>query len=248
MDMLGVSVPILDPLESSSSSLQYTPLPKRTRQARAPVPRTPADSIATPSKPQCQVADCTMRALYGLRSGQESSATPVFCKAHKTEGMVSSVHRLCMSPGCTHRPNFTSSPNSREPQFCKTHKGKDDYYIEGKRCRGATPPPIDSSSLAPDVSTVCNVLPSFNFPNIKTPLFCKKHKLEGMIDVLNPRCADASGCLRRRTFNYPGSKPMFCKKHADERMVNVRNQKSLNATATPGTPTCLLYTSPSPRD
>jgi hypothetical protein len=34
----------------------------------------------------------------------------------------------------------------------------------------------------------CNISPCFNFPDKNGAIYCKTHKLEGMIDTIHPKC------------------------------------------------------------
>jgi len=59
------------------------------------------------------------------------------------------------------------------------------------------------------------------------PMYCKKHKLENMIDVVNKRCLNEK-CNKQPKFGLSGEKPEYCKKHKLENMVDVINKRCLN--------------------
>ena len=65
---------------------------------------------------------------------------------------------------------------------------------------------------------------SFNYPGVKSPRFCFKHRLEGMINVKSRKCS-FEGCNIQPTFGYQGSRPKFCKHHKLPDMVDVLNRK-----------------------
>jgi hypothetical protein len=70
---------------------------------------------------------------------------------------------------------------------------------------------------------------SFNLPNEKKPLYCKTHKIDGMVDVTHKsrQCIhiedDESRCKKLAYYNYEGEKPLYCKIHIPdkENMVDV---------------------------
>ena len=73
----------------------------------------------------------------------------------------------------------------------------------------------------------CNTRPSYNNEGESKPLYCAKHKLEDMINVINKPCIHQD-CNKRPYFNYEGeSKPLYCSTHQLEGMINVRNMDRL---------------------
>ncbi len=91
----------------------------------------------------------------------------------------------------------------RTVDSCGRHKGKDRVEIFSTTCK-------DSH---------CNKQPVFNILGSKVGLYCKDHKLSGMIDVKHEKC---EFCKKRPTFNYEGEiKAVRCSYHKDPRMINV---------------------------
>ena len=71
----------------------------------------------------------------------------------------------------------------------------------------------------------CTKFPSFNIEG-KKPLYCAKHKLEGMIYVIkNKKCAYEK-CTKQGNYNLKGEKPLYCYEHKSEGMILVtKNNK-----------------------
>ena len=70
-------------------------------------------------------------------------------------------------------------------------------------------------------------IPSFNKPGEKDKLYCCKHALDGMIDVVSKRCAEP-GCDTRPSYNKPGEKAgLYCSTHALDGMVDVVHQRCI---------------------
>ena len=67
----------------------------------------------------------------------------------------------------------------------------------------------------------CKTRPIYNKEGEKKPLYCSKHKLDGMVDVISKTCI-YEGCKVRPTYNKEGEKkPLYCNKHKLDSMVNV---------------------------
>ena len=70
----------------------------------------------------------------------------------------------------------------------------------------------------------CKIIPSFNYENEKTTLFCSKHKLKNMVDVKHKTCI-FENCKKRPHFNCENEKTaLFCSKHKLENMVDVKHK------------------------
>ncbi|CAM9209848.1 unnamed protein product, partial [Laminaria digitata] len=60
----------------------------------------------------------------------------------------------------------------------------------------------------------------------KTPVYCKQHADDGLINVRSIICLPHS-CKTPPNFNVDGSKtPVYCKSHAEDGMVNVINPRN----------------------
>jgi len=70
----------------------------------------------------------------------------------------------------------------------------------------------------------CKVRAFFNFPDNQAK-FCKLHKQEGMIDVLNKKC-EYNLCNKKPNFNYENeSSPKYCSQHKLEEMIDIIHKK-----------------------
>ena len=73
-------------------------------------------------------------------------------------------------------------------------------------------------------ATGCVKHASFGFEG-GSASYCSEHKLDGMIDVKNKRCAH-EGCMKRPHFNAPGSSVgMYCAVHKLAGMVNMKSKR-----------------------
>lgn len=70
----------------------------------------------------------------------------------------------------------------------------------------------------------CNKSASFNYIGERRPIVCKTHILNGMVDVINKRCAYPL-CKKSGRFGTPGMKIMYCKAHKKDDMIDIRNKK-----------------------
>ena len=69
------------------------------------------------------------------------------------------------------------------------------------------------------------IFASYNLEGRKRPAYCKRHVVDGTINVRQKRCSQES-CTMNHSLNVEGSKiPKYCKKHADDGMVYVHNKR-----------------------
>lgn len=74
----------------------------------------------------------------------------------------------------------------------------------------------------------------FNFPFERGGIYCKRHRSEGMVDVISRKCLH-SGCTTFPTYNSPGKKGgVYCSKHALDGMINVKHKKCLHTSRLKG--------------
>ena len=79
------------------------------------------------------------------------------------------------------------------------------------------------------IHSECRTRPSCNFIGQTKKLYCKLHKLEGMIDVSNKPCFHP-GCITRPNYNKEGeSKGLYCLEHKLEGMVDVKHKPCLHS-------------------
>ena len=162
------------------------------------------------------------------RSAQNISAVAASRPRAPEEHRFEPVKEMprCHQQDCQVSAGFNTE-GSYTARYCKQHAADGMVNIVGKRCS----------------HDACAKLPSFNVQGSKTPKYCKPHAEDGMVNVLVKRCS-YDACMTMPSFNVEGSKrPAFCKKHADDSMVNLFTKHCMHESCT-----CLLYTSPSPRD
>ena len=76
----------------------------------------------------------------------------------------------------------------------------------------------------------CNIkYPCFNYIGKTKALYCSKHKLDGMIDVLNKRCIEED-CDIISSYNNPGeTKVLYCSKHKKDGMIDILNKRCIES-------------------
>ena len=75
----------------------------------------------------------------------------------------------------------------------------------------------------------CYTCPSFTYCTSKTALYCKKHKLDGMIDprVRYIRNCRFINCNIIASFNHFGSPARWCALHKSSDMININHKKCI---------------------
>ena len=68
---------------------------------------------------------------------------------------------------------------------------------------------------------------TYNLPTEIKAIYCKKHKLPIMIDVISKKCF-AEGCVKQPAYNIPTeTKALYCNEHKLENMINIRTKKCI---------------------
>ena len=71
----------------------------------------------------------------------------------------------------------------------------------------------------------CKKRAIYNTPGESKLLYCKYHKIDGMVNVKHKKCK-SEGCDKIPNFNIPGaSKGLYCKDHKEAGMENVKNKR-----------------------
>ena len=136
-----------------------------------------------------------------------------FCAAHKQEGMVNVINKLCAhiddnGDGCNHRPSFNVAGG--KPLYCALHKTEEMINSLEKRCDG---------KLANGI--ICGKVRIFNFPGKKGGLFCVEHKEEGMVNVVNKMCEECGIVVP--SYGYPSKTKTHCAQHRKEGMIDLKH-------------------------
>ena len=72
--------------------------------------------------------------------------------------------------------------------------------------------------------TSCKIIPSFNYINEVSPIFCKTHKKDGMLNVTIKRCQETN-CNKFPSYNFLGTKiGIFCAEHKQIDMIDIVNK------------------------
>jgi hypothetical protein len=73
----------------------------------------------------------------------------------------------------------------------------------------------------------CKVQSTYNNDGEITPLYCSKHKLEGMVDIKHKKCI-YDGCKSRAICNIPSEKKgLYCSVHKHEGMEDIKHKKCI---------------------
>ena len=77
----------------------------------------------------------------------------------------------------------------------------------------------------------CNKRPSFNVKGETKPLYCSKHKKDGMINVATKRCLE---CNIIPSYNVKGEKKgLYCVEHKKDGMINVKSKTCIECKKQP---------------
>ena len=139
-----------------------------------------------------------------------------WCKEHKSDEMIYLAKKpgqkfksdLCIIEGC--KVKRSCGYPLKKAEYCATHK------LDGM---------ISLASLhrKPCQEPSCTIkTPKYGSPEDNLPLYCSKHKKEGMIDLRHATCLE-DGCTTQPNFNHPGEPARYCKRHKKPGMIDVKN-------------------------
>ena len=198
---------------------------------------------------KCLIDNCDNKAEYNIIG----TTDPLYCKEHKTDAMKYVKNGLCKFEGCgisgsykiegikgrwcithlngrngthsnicnyedkefkcTTRASF-GIPETNTPIYCKAHK----YTDSNKKL-------IDVTHK--DVCIACNKRACFNYLNEPKAIYCDKHKLINMKNIVDKRCI-INDCQKIPIYNFDGHKErLYCNKHKENGMINVQNKKCI---------------------
>jgi hypothetical protein len=73
----------------------------------------------------------------------------------------------------------------------------------------------------------CRTYPCFNYKQFTKGMYCAKHKMVGMINVVSSHCIEP-GCTTQPSFNYQEiQKALYCAKHKKDEMIYVKKRKNI---------------------
>lgn len=137
--------------------------------------------------------------------------TGKYCSAHKLDGMVNVINKMCEQQGCIGKRAIFNIIGEK-PKFCGEHATGEMINLSAKKCKGVN-------------GKKCYTIPIYNNPNEKKGEYCVEHKLEGMVNVTGKRC-EATGCNIIAQFNVEGeSIGKYCSKHKEHGMIDIKHSR-----------------------
>ena len=84
-----------------------------------------------------------------------------------------------------------------------------------------------------DNGNKCKTIPTYNYEDKTKAKYCNKHKLDGMIDIINKKCThvDENGnkCKTRPIYNYEDkTKAEYCNQHKLDGMINIKDKTCIH--------------------
>lgn len=116
-----------------------------------------------------------------------------------------------------------------------SHQHEDTLAVESRPSNSSTSVEQQQSQVLktpkmhrPCLELSCSKHASFNMEDLSRPIYCKAHKLSGMVNVRSKTC-EAKDCSTRPGYNLPGqSVGRFCVKHKLPSMVDVLSMQCEN--------------------
>jgi hypothetical protein len=177
--------------------------------------------------------ECNKRPAFN----KENETNPIYCSAHKKEGMIDVISKKCIE--CNVKPSFNKQDETKA-LYCSLHKKEGMVNVISKTCLDCNKQPVFNKrgelkalycSLHKKENMVdvksktcieCNTHPSFNKKGETKPLYCLSHKKDGMVSVKGKTCLE---CSKHPTFNKKGDTiPLYCLSHKKENMIDVINK------------------------
>lgn len=145
---------------------------------------------------KCLEKNCNKNPYFNYPEKNEK-IKGIYCSDHAKEGMINVKSILCEL--CTTQASFGIENN--KPLRCSVH-AEGMINVLKKKCKE------------------CDLLPSFNYVDENTPIYCSKHKKEGMIDKKYKKCK-MKDCKNTAYYNeVEKNKPEYCYIHKTSTMIN----------------------------
>ena len=167
----------------------------------------------------CIQEGCLRHASYGAADVRRRVA----CSLHKAANHVYLIGQLCefgngTAVPCRRRGSYGMIGGYG--RFCNTHRQLGMVHLQSRKCQ----------------TTGCTKQPIFGVVNSTRPLFCRQHKGEAHVDVVNRRC---KLCSRQGVFGDPGTRTsmlprhrqgsrvaeLFCREHSLESHRNLLSKR-----------------------
>ena len=78
----------------------------------------------------CKEKDCNKQPTFNM----EGATKPLYCSAHKMEGMVDVKHKNCINEGCKKQPVFNINGETKA-LYCSAHKMEGMMDVKNKTCK-----------------------------------------------------------------------------------------------------------------
>jgi len=165
----------------------------------------------------CSEVGCRRHASYGMQESRSRTA----CAQHKAAHHVYLIGQLCeFGNGTTSPCRNRGTYGLGTSRCCREHRSSGMLLLQSRKCRDKD----------------CTKQPIFGASNSTRPLYCRQHKSEAHIDVVNRRC---QLCSRQGVFGDPGTSAstrdcrrtaqtaliVYCQQHRKEGHVNLLSKK-----------------------
>lgn len=152
-------------------------------------------------KEQCQEYNCEKVPIFNIKGESRGK----YCFEHKKTDMIDIRHKICIYHGCDKRAGYKDEHG--KILYCKEHSNKNIKRPDNRTCK------------------ICGKRAVFNMIGEKKGKYCKQHKTEEMVDVVNIKCLHKD-CKIQPVYNYPNeNKGKYCSLHALDGMVDVRHDQ-----------------------
>ena len=160
---------------------------------------------------------CGKRATFG---NVALGVRPLTCAEHRHDSHVDICNPRCQTPGCTRAPSFGEPGGQGRARYCAAHCLP--HHILKYHARCAHPS--------------CAKLARYAQMQGCKPQFCREHRTQGCIDVLQRRCRH-SGCNKIPTFVDPSKANVhparFCARHKQPHFITLHQLAALRKAAIP---------------
>jgi len=193
----------------------------------------------------CKIIGCEVTPSYNT----ECETKPLYCAAHRLEGMINVKQQKCVYPGCKVLSSYNNEGEAK-PLYCVAHKSEEMINVKRRNCAhlGCNVTPLYNNEgeikalycakhksekminvrTKPCIYPGCKVTPTYNNEGETKALYCVAHKLKGMINVRDKPCIHP-GCKKQHNYNFAGqTKALYCATHRLEGMVNIKFKSCKN--------------------
>lgn len=170
----------LDESELPSLSTQSSVFTRTERSNPSPKRKKPN----LPNEFICRFPECTTSASYDFEG---EPGRGIYCGRHKQLFMVSSIER-CAVKSCKYSRwySFPGKPHSQA--VCESHREEGMIPVKKRFCESAG----------------CRQVPSFGMHSGAPARFCKQHRVQGTVEILEAPRVDWNNVEQQRPGDHPG--------------------------------------------